>query len=148
MTKTINFSELSDAVQEGFPTLDAGEYNLEVLESEFTHSKSGNPMIVLTLIEPDTKIRVRDYLTLTSKAFFKMKEFMTVTGVKPPEGNVGMDSDEFATFVEDLTGLEVTALIEVRDYTNNNGEKAKSNGVKKYLSEKAAGAKRKKSRTL
>lgn len=146
---TINFSQLKEKASEGFPTLDEGNYQLEVKEAEFQTSKAGNPMIVLQLEEPDTKIKVREFLALTEKAAFKVLQFLKNAGINPPEGNIDVESDTFEDFVDSLVGAEVNAHVTIREYTNQEGNKQKSNNIKSYVDKSKVGkGARKKSRTL
>lgn len=147
---TINFTQLKEeAANNEFPTLDAGNYEFTVIDSEFKTSAAGNPMIQLNLEEVESKIKVREFLTLTNKAAFKLFEFLENAGVEPPAGELDQDSDEFATFVDDLVGETVTAEVTIRDYVNKDGNKAKSNNIKTYVDKSKVGkGKRRSTRKL
>lgn len=147
----INFSQLKEKAAEGntFPRLDPGNYEFEVAEATFGVSNAGNPMITLQLQEVDSRIKVREFLTLTEKAAFNFFNFIENAGINPPEGEIDPESDEFDDFVHSLVGETVTAEVEDRKYKDKDGKEAVSNNIKGYVDASKVGkGKSRKKRTL
>ena len=148
-----NFTNAVEVAEKGgeFPVLDPGEYLMEVKETELTTSSKGNPMIVATFVEPETKTHIRNYFTLTEKALFSLVAYVKASGVKMPEGEVDLASDDFKEWVENLVGTEATAVVTTEDYTYPSGhEKAgqtsTNNRIKTFKEGKPKAVKKK--RTL
>lgn len=122
----LDFSQMAAEAEENnkFPTLESGSYEFEVTDAVLGNSKSsGNPMITVTLQEVESKIKVNEYLTLTSKAFFKVVQFTKNAGVKLPEGKIDIESDEFDDWVHDLIGLTVYATVKTEPAVDNKTKK-------------------------
>lgn len=155
----INFSQLSEKAKENstFPTLDSGNYEFVAVEAEFQESKAGNPMIVVQLQEVETKIKIREFLTLTEKAYFKVRQFLNNAGIEEPTGDMDLDSDEFDDFVFSLVGATVYATVKTGPALDKNkkpimtedGEPVINSNIDKYISKDKVGkGKTRKKRTL
>ena len=148
-----NFTNAVEVAENGgeFPVLDPGEYLLEVKEATFGTSSKGNPMITATFVEPETKTHMRNYFTLTDKAIFSLVAFTKAAGVKMPEGEVDLESDDFKDWVEGLVGAEATAVVETSEYTypadhEKAGQTTTNNRIKSFKEGKPKAVKKK--RTL
>lgn len=156
----INFSQLAEKAKENstFPTLDSGNYEFVAVEAEFQESKAGNPMIVVQLQEVETKIKIREFLTLTEKAYFKVRQFLNNAGIEEPTGDMDLDSDEFDDFVFSLVGATVYATVKTgpaldqktkKSITTEDGEPVINSNIDKYISKDKVGkGKTRKKRTL
>jgi hypothetical protein len=81
------FSKLTDAEEKSFQLLEAGTYEFQVIEAKSGDSKSGNPMITLTLVIFDrfgNKHALKDWLVSKDNAMCKKKirDFCFATGLQ------------------------------------------------------------------
>src|SRR5690625_2364886 len=154
----INFTQLAEKSKENnaFPTLDSGNYEFSVVDAEFQTSKAGNPMIVVQLQEVETNIKVREYLTLTEKAFFKVVQFLNNAGIEMPD-ELELGSDEFDDFVFSLIGATVYATVKTgpaldkdkNPIKTDDGEQVINTNITNYISKDKVGkGNKKKRRTL
>lgn len=144
----INFSQLKEKAGDGsFPLLDPGVYELELKSAEFKIASTGNPMIAVRFVEPDTKISIFENWTLIESAFFRVNMFLKHTGIEVPEGDLDPESDEFEDWLHSLIGTEVTAKIK-QDTRTWQGEKRTNNVIDSYVDGKSAKGPKRKKRTL
>lgn len=105
-------------VQERKP-LEPGVYNFTVEKAAEAVSKSGKPMLKVTLKEADTGTFVFDNFVLEETCLWRLKQFFTALGLDTSE-SLDVDPDE-------LIGYSVTASVEQEEYNGNINNK-----VKKY----------------
>ncbi|MDP6986924.1 MAG: DUF669 domain-containing protein [Phycisphaerales bacterium] len=122
----MEFNPEDGASRSGFELLPAGEYDIEVIESEERTSQKGNQMIALTLQtkHPDGyDSRVWDYLVSVPAAVFKIKMFCDATGLTSR-----FEAGKLTA--EDCLGKRAKARITVEEGREGFGDR---NSVAEYL---------------
>lgn len=103
-------------VQERKP-LEPGVYSFEVKEASEAVSKSGKPMLKVTLKESETGTLVFDNFVLEETCLWKLKQFFTALGLDT-SGSLDIDPDE-------LIGYTATASVVQEEYNGNVNNKIK-----------------------
>lgn len=103
-------------VQERKP-LEPGVYSFEVENAAEAVSKSGKPLLKVTLKESETGTRVFDNFVLEETSLWKLKQFFTALGLDT-SGDLSVDPDE-------LVGYTVTASVVQDEYNGNINNKVK-----------------------
>lgn len=66
--------------------LAAGVYHADVVGMNETTSRSGNPMVEVLVQVLDGQVQLKDYLTLSTEAAWKIEQFLASTGKKFGKG--------------------------------------------------------------
>lgn len=109
-----------------------GEYECVISEVELTESKSGNPMLKLTITirndvkQPHRKQKLWDYLVATEKAMFKFQQ--VAKAVALPNG---MKIESIETFKSAIIYKALRIKVSHEDNTYN-GETKKQARIKSY----------------
>jgi hypothetical protein len=109
-----------------------GEYETVISDVEVTESKSGNPMLKLTITirndvkQPHRKQKLWDYLVATEKAMFKFHQVAKAAGL--PNGKDFKSIEEFANAIM-FKPLRIKVIQEDNTY---NGETKKQARIKTY----------------
>lgn len=109
-------------VPENTPFLTPGIRLMDVVEAVEKISKTGNEMIEITL-EAKSGGRVKDYLVFTTKAAFKIRQFLEAAGRKLETGaNVSLTDRECLElkplWVELVPDPEKPEYVKVKRYVN------------------------------
>lgn len=109
-----------------------GEYETVISDVEVTESKSGNPMLKLTITlrndvkQPHRKQKLWDYLVATEKAMFKFHQVAKAIGL--PNGKDFKSIEEFRNAIL-YKAVRVVVKQEESEY---NGEKRTQARIKSY----------------
>lgn len=109
-----------------------GEYETVISDVEVTESKSGNPMLKLTITlrndvkQPHRKQKLWDYLVATEKAMFKFHQVAKAVGL--PNGKDFKSIEEFRNAIL-YKAVRVVVKQEESEY---NGEKRTQARIKTY----------------
>jgi hypothetical protein len=119
-TKTVDFSQVKD----NFEPLPEGIYNAEITGVEEKESSTGNPMYVWE-IEVDNKdggtAKVKDFMSLTEAALWRLKELVLATGIATKEdlkGSYDFDPNE-------VMEIPIKVQLEVSEYNGYRNNKVK-----------------------
>lgn len=118
-------------VQDSFPVIDEGVYEVQIMKIEMAQSKQGNPMLNLEYLvvnHPEqTGHKLFDRISLVEKALWKLKQFCEA---------VGLEWDETGVDVEPAIGQTVLVKVTQELYTDPNkpgSEGRRTNKVDEYL---------------
>lgn len=109
-----------------------GEYETVISDVEVTESKSGNPMLKLTITlrndvkQPHRKQKLWDYLVATEKAMFKFHQVAKAVGL--PNGKDFKSIEEFRNAIL-YKAVRIVVKHEENEY---NGEKRTQARIKSY----------------
>lgn len=109
-----------------------GEYETVISDVEVTESKSGNPMLKLTITlrndvkQPHRKQKLWDYLVATEKAMFKFHQVAKAVGL--PNGKDFKSIEEFRNAIL-FKAVRISVKHEENEY---NGEKRTQARIKSY----------------
>lgn len=115
-----------------FELIAEGEYETVIADVEVTESKSGNPMLKLTVTirndvkQPHRKQKLWDYLVATEKAMFKFHQ--VAKAVALPNGKDFKSIEEFRNAIL-YKAVRVNVVHEENEYQ---GEKRKQARIKSY----------------
>jgi hypothetical protein len=91
-----------------------GDYRVKVIKIKEDESKSGNEMLVVDYKGLDGKLKgkkLRDYMTLTPKSAWKIREMIAACGVKVPDSMFDLPYKK-------LVGKELAVTVEDDEYEN------------------------------
>lgn len=132
MAKALSWDGFITNDGEGFTLLEPGEYEFVVADFERSRTqKTDMPMAVLTLEvgnEIDERTQITDYLVLQDTLEWKISQFFRSLGLKKHGESVHTDK----TF-EKSVGMSGRCRVVQEEYVNKDGEKRKSNKIKRYL---------------
>lgn len=99
--------DFTNVEEKEFKILEEGIHSAFLFNLEEKMSKSGNPMLVATykIAKGSDKYEVTDFMVLTEKALFRVKQFLEGFGMVVPKGAMEFNPDE-------LIGQEVQIEIE------------------------------------
>lgn len=109
-----------------------GEYEVVISDAEVTESKSGNPMLKLTVTirndvkQPHRKQKLWDYLVATEKAMFKFHIVAKAVGL--PNGKDFKSIEEYRNAIL-FKAVRINVVHEESEYQ---GEKRKQARIKTY----------------
>ena len=130
-THNVKFTYQEQRPQELIPH--GSEVEAEVKATAFEISKGGNDMLVLDLViyngEGQVIRNMKDYLTFTEAANWKVSTVMKATGLAPEDGQE-MVLDESI-----LVGKRAWVKVLVEDWTNMEGETKPTNKIAAWLPE-------------
>lgn len=115
-----------------FELIAEGEYECVIADAEVTESKSGNPMLKLTITirndvkQPHRKQKLWDYLVATEKAMFKFQQ--VGKAVSLPNGKDFNTLEDYRKAIL-FKAVRVNVIHEESEY---NGEKRKQARIKNY----------------
>jgi hypothetical protein len=105
-------------VQEGFTLIPEGRYPAYLFNAEHKDSRSGNPMVVLTLKIVKGEFKGRNlwhYVTITPDTLWKVKQTLEALGVAVPKSIVEVDFDDYL-------GKKCVAVVTHREYQGKTRE--------------------------
>lgn len=99
--------DFTNVEEKEFKLLEEGIHTAFLFNLEEKMSKSGNPMLVATykVVKGQDKYDITDYMVLTEKALFRVKQFLEGFGINVPKGAIEFNPDE-------LIGQEVQIEVE------------------------------------
>lgn len=109
-----------------------GEYETVISDVEVTESKSGNPMLKLTITlrndvkQPHRKQKLWDYLVATEKAMFKFHQVAKAVGL--PNGKDFKSIEEFRNAIL----YKAVRIVVKQEESEYNGEKRTQARIKTY----------------
>lgn len=109
-----------------------GEYETVISDVEVTESKSGNPMLKLTITlrndvkQPHRKQKLWDYLVATEKAMFKFHQVAKAVGL--PNGKDFKSIEEFRNAIL----FKAVRIVVKQEESEYNGEKRTQARIKSY----------------
>lgn len=115
-----------------FEMIAEGEYEAVIADAEVTESKSGNPMLKLTLTirndvaQPHKKQKLWDYLVATEKAMFKFHIVAKAVGL--PNGKDFKSIEEYRNAIL----YKAVRLVVIHEESEYQGEKRKQARIKTY----------------
>jgi len=127
----IDFDSTIENDGESFTTLPEGdEVECVIEEIEKGRSKDGTkPQVRIKMTATSVKglgrTTITDYITMTRKSEWKLCEFFTSLGMRQHGEKLQLNWA--------LEGAKCRATVSVDEYTGRDGEKRKSNKIKKYL---------------
>lgn len=122
----------AEAGTQEFELVAEGEYEAVISDAEVTESKSGNPMIKVTVTirgdvqQPHRKQKLWDYLVASEKAAFKLH--IVAKAVQIPHGKDFKTIEEYRNAIL-YKPVRVKVVHEENEY---NGEKRKQARIKTY----------------
>jgi hypothetical protein len=135
-TVEIDFSDVKDFAPLA-RNVAKGNYKLKVVKIEKGTSKAGNPTWIVDSEFVDGEHagqQIREYLTLTEKALFKVKSFLdAIHGQRLPKKKIKLPNTS-AELTKKFGGKIFGAHIDDGDpYTNGNGETVTKSEIKYHL---------------
>lgn len=132
MAEALSWDGYVSSDGEGFTLLEPGDYDFVVTDFERSRSqKTDMPMAIITLEvgnEIDERTQITDYLVLQDTAEWKISQFFRSLDLKKKGESVHIDK----TF-EKSVGMSGRCKVVQEEYINKDGEKRKSNKIKRYL---------------
>lgn len=132
MANALNWNGFVTNDGEGFTLLEPGEYDFVVSDFERSRSQKSNmPMAIITLEvgdEIDERVTITDYLVLQDNLEWKISQFFRSLNLKKAGESVPIDS----TF-EKSVGKSGRCKVIQEEYIGSDGQKRKSNKIKRYL---------------
>ena len=110
--------DVNELPESGFIVLEPGNYDFSVVNFTRKTSRNGNLMAEVVLRINDCDIK--DYLTLTEKSMYKIRNFFKSLGMQKTSWN-------------QITGKVGSAEIITENYTDKNGKSRQTNKVNKYI---------------
>jgi hypothetical protein len=123
----------NQATDKQFEMIAEGEYEVVISDAEVTESKSGNPMLKMTLTvrndvaQPHKKQKLWDNLVVTEKAMFRFQQVSKAVGI--PQGKDFKSLEEFRNAVI-YKPLRVLVKHEENEYMNEKRTQAR---IKAYM---------------
>lgn len=131
---TTDFTQAPPEERE-FTVFEDGDYPFTILEiNEFETSKKGNDMmpIKLQFSRPDgATVDVKEYLTFTEGALFKIRQFIASVGI-PNGTRINFRDDEFRKYLKVKKGI---ATLASEDCVSKNGKEYKRNIIVAFVYE-------------
>ena len=136
-TVDVDFSDVKDFGPPRAKNVAKGNYLLKVVKIEKSLSKAKNPMWIVDsefVDGPHQGEGMREYLTLTEAALFKLKSFLdAVSGKTLPKSKIKLPNTSEA-LTKKFGGKIFGAHVDDGDpYTNNNGDVVTNSEIKYHM---------------
>lgn len=102
----LNFSSVQDR-----EPLNEGIYSMVIDKVEEKTSKTGKQMLVVQLVEPETKSRIFENFVLQENCLWRLRDLFKAAGYETDQDLVGFDEQE-------LVGLAVNVKVVQEEYND------------------------------